>query len=103
MPRPSYRAAPKRRTRAAPAAEHLHNSHVEATDSAHGPQKIHKILAAAGLGSRREMEELIRAGKVKVNGVLARVGMRVRPGDLIKVGRRQVTVRDSSGQPRIIA
>src|SRR4029079_8653199 len=29
--------------------------------------------------------------------------MRVQSGDVIKVGRRQVTVRDSSGQPRIIA
>ncbi|MEO8627190.1 MAG: 23S rRNA pseudouridine(2605) synthase RluB [Betaproteobacteria bacterium] len=72
-------------------------------DAAHGPQKIHKILAAAGLGSRREMEELIRAGKVKVNGDIALVGMRVAPGDLIKVGRRQVTVRDSTEVPRIIA
>ena len=61
-----------------------------------GPQKIHKVLAQAGLGSRREMEELIRAGKVKVNGALAQVGMRVQPGDVIRVGRRQVTVRDST-------
>jgi 23S rRNA pseudouridine2605 synthase len=84
--------------------EHLNHAQVEAADSAHGPQKIHKILAAAGLGSRRAMEELIRAGKVKVNGALAQVGMRVQPGDVIRVGRRQVTVRDNSGQqPRIIA
>jgi 23S rRNA pseudouridine2605 synthase len=103
MPRPSHRAASNRRTRSAPAAEHLNHAQVEVADPAHGPQKIHKILAAAGLGSRREMEELIRAGKVKVNGVLAQVGMRVQPGDVIRVGRRQVTVRDSSGQPRIIA
>jgi 23S rRNA pseudouridine2605 synthase len=103
MSRPSHRAAPNRRTRSAPAAEHLDHSQIDAADAAHGPQKIHKILAAAGLGSRREMEELIRAGKVKVNGELAQVGMRVQSGDVIKVGRRQVTVRDSSGQPRIIA
>ena len=103
MPRPPHRAASNRRTRSAPAAEHLNHAQVEAADGGHGPQKIHKILAAAGLGSRREMEELIRAGKVKVNGTLAQVGMRVQSGDVIRVGRRQVTVRDSSGQPRIIA
>ena len=103
MPRPSHRAASNRRARSAPPAEHVNHAQVEAGDSPHGPQKIHKILAAAGLGSRREMEELIRAGKVKVNGALALVGMRVQPGDVIRVGRRQVTVRDSSGQPRIIA
>jgi 23S rRNA pseudouridine2605 synthase len=67
-----------------------------------GPQKIHKVLAQAGLGSRREMEELIRAGKVKVNGALAQVGMRVQAGDVIRVGRRQVTVRDDSKLQRII-
>jgi 23S rRNA pseudouridine2605 synthase len=103
MPRPSHRAASNRRTRSAPPAEHVNHAQLETADSPHGPQKIHKILAAAGLGSRREMEELIRAGKVKVNGALAQVGMRVQPGDVIRVGRRQVTVRDSSGQPRIIA
>ena len=68
-----------------------------------GPQKIHKVLAQAGFGSRRAMEDLIRAGKVKVNGALAQVGMRVQAGDLIRVGRRQVTVRDESDKlPRVI-
>jgi 23S rRNA pseudouridine2605 synthase len=74
----------------------------EGLDAASGPQKIHKVLAQAGLGSRREMEELIRIGKVKVNGALAQVGMRVQPGDVIRVGKRQVTVRDSARLPRII-
>lgn len=69
---------------------------LDTLDSHSGPQKIHKVLAQAGLGSRREMEELIRAGKVKVNGAQAQVGMRVQAGDLIRVGRRQVTVRDDS-------
>src|SRR5512145_67734 len=68
----------------------------EIAEAGSGPQKIHKVLAQAGLGSRREMEELIRAGKVKVNGALAQLGMRVQAGDLIRVGRRQVTVRDDS-------
>jgi 23S rRNA pseudouridine2605 synthase len=74
----------------------------ETAEAGGGPQKIHKVLAQAGLGSRREMEELIRAGKVKVNGTLAQVGMRVQAGDVIRVGRRQVTVRDDSKLPRII-
>lgn len=76
--------------------------HSETLDAGSGPQKIHKVLAQAGLGSRREMEELIRAGRVKVNGSLAQVGMRVQPGDVIRVGKRQVTVRDSAKLPRII-
>lgn len=76
----------------------------DANDSADSQvsQKIHKVLAAAGLGSRREMETLIREGKVKVNGEAAQLGMRVQAGDVIRVGRRQVTVRDDSKLPRVI-
>ncbi len=91
------RDASVNRRRPAPAVEPA-----EGLDGVSGPQKIHKVLAQAGLGSRREMEELIRAGKVKVNGALAQVGMRVQPGDVIRVGKRQVTVRDSTRLPRII-
>jgi len=97
-----YRSWPSRRTRPQAAS----TGDPEAAlglDASQGPQKIHKILAAAGLGSRREMEELIRAGKVKVNGGVAHLGMRVQPGDVIRVGKRQVTVRDSAKLPRIIA
>lgn len=48
-------------------------------------QKLQKVLADAGLGSRREMEELMRAGDVTVNGVAAGVGARVGPRDSIRV------------------
>jgi 23S rRNA pseudouridine2605 synthase len=65
-------------------------------------QKLQKVLAQAGLGSRREMEELIRAGKVLVNGVPAGVGTRVNPDDLVKVGRRQIRFKLSARLPRVI-
>ena len=55
----------------------------EAADPAHGPQKIHKILAASGLGSRREMEELIIAGRESVNGEPAHIGQRILPADAV--------------------
>jgi 23S rRNA pseudouridine2605 synthase len=99
----SFASRPPRNARRANAARFdVESEPLAVPDTGHGPQKIHKVLAAAGLGSRREMEELIRAGKVKVNGALAQVGMRVQPGDVIRVGKRQVTVRDSSRLPRII-
>ncbi len=75
---------------------------VLAAEPAGPTQKIHKILAQSGLGSRREMEEMIRAGKVTVNGVDAIVGMRVNAGDVLRVGRRQVTVREHAAPVRII-
>ncbi|MFO1321500.1 MAG: pseudouridine synthase [Burkholderiales bacterium] len=73
------------------------------TPAANGQsQKLQKVLAQAGLGSRREMEELIEAGKVLVNGVPATLGMRVSPDDLVKVGRRQLRFKLSARLPRVI-
>jgi 23S rRNA pseudouridine2605 synthase len=63
---------------------------------------LQKVLAQAGLGSRREMEELIAAGKVLVNGEPATLGMRVSPDDLVKVGRRQLRFKLSARLPRVI-
>jgi 23S rRNA pseudouridine2605 synthase len=40
-------------------------------------QRLQKVLAQAGIGSRRACEELIAAGQVTVNGVVARLGQRV--------------------------
>src|SRR5688500_11194411 len=50
--------------------------------------KLQKVLAQAGLGSRREMEELIAAGKVTVNGKVAQLGDRVAAQDSVRVGKR---------------
>ncbi|WP_372527147.1 pseudouridine synthase [Piscinibacter sp.] len=65
--------------------------------------KLHKVLAQAGIGSRRDMEELILAGKVTVNGQPAHVGQRISFGDHIKVDGRPVKVRIVPPPPRIIA
>jgi 23S rRNA pseudouridine2605 synthase len=43
------------------------------------PERVQKVLAAAGLGSRRQCEALIAAGRVRVNGVTARLGDRADP------------------------
>ena len=65
-------------------------------------QKLHKVLAQSGLGSRRAMEELIHAGKVKVNGAPAALGQRVTTEDLIQVGRRQIKFQVTTRLPRVI-
>jgi 23S rRNA pseudouridine2605 synthase len=91
------------------------------TPSAKG-ERLQKVLAAAGLGSRRHCEELILAGRVEVDGkVVTELGTRVRPGrqqirvDGVRLRRpRRVyyalnkpagvvcTNRDPSGRPRAI-
>ncbi len=65
-------------------------------------QKLQKVLAQAGLGSRRAMEELIEAGKVKVNGEAATIGQRVTSEDLIQFGRRRIQFKVTTRLPRVI-
>lgn len=55
-------------------------------------EKLQKVLAQAGLGSRRLMEEWIAEGRVSVNGEPATLGMRVVEGDLVKAARRTIHV-----------
>lgn len=54
------------------------------------PERLHKVMAQAGLASRRHSEELIQAGRVTVNGqVVIQLGTKVTPGkDLIEVDGR---------------
>lgn len=54
------------------------------------PQRLHKLLALAGLGSRREMEELIQNGRITINGKVAEVGAAVVPGDVVRFDSRPV-------------
>ena len=65
-------------------------------------EKLHKILAQAGLGSRRAMEEHIRAGEVTVNGRVAAIGDRVTAADRIRVGERQVRWPQQEQLPRVL-
>jgi len=52
-------------------------------------EKLQKILARAGYGSRRELEHWIAAGRVRVNGKRAAIGLRVAAGDVVHVdGKR---------------
>ncbi len=51
-------------------------------------EKLQKVLARAGLGSRRTMEQWIKAGRVRVNGEIAQLGRRVVPEDTIRVDGR---------------
>jgi len=84
-------------------------------------ERLQKVLASAGWGSRRGCEDLIRAGRVRVNGALATLGISVEGGDRIEVDGRPVvleelvylmlhkpiglltTVRDPGGRPTVMS
>ena len=66
------------------------------------PQRLHKVLAAAGLGSRREIEEWIVAGRISVNGEPADVGQKVGPGDRVRVNGKLMPIRFQPRVPRVL-
>ena len=51
-------------------------------------ERIQKVLAQAGLGSRRSLEQRIADGMVKVNGEVAQIGQSVKSGDKIEIDGR---------------
>ena len=58
------------------------------------PVRLNKYLSEAGVCSRREADRLIESGRVTVDGQRARTGMRITPGQVVKVGRKVVSKQD---------
>lgn len=61
-------------------------------------ERLQKVLARAGLGSRREIEGWIRAGRITVNGAPAELGATVSAKDHVRVDGRPVTITDAASQ-----
>jgi 23S rRNA pseudouridine2605 synthase len=66
------------------------------TDASPPPQRLQKALAALGLGSRRAIEDWIRAGRVQVDGRPADLGQRVGPQSRVTVDGRAVDLAGAS-------
>jgi pseudouridine synthase len=64
-------------------------------------EKLQKVLARAGLGSRREIEEWIAEGRVKVNGKVAKLGDRVTPQDKLLVDGKKIAA-DTAQPPQYL-
>lgn len=54
------------------------------------PLRLQTFLARAGVASRRKAEELIRQGRVRVNGAVATLGQKVSPKDVVEVDGKRV-------------
>ena len=61
--------------------------------TATGAVRLQKLLAEAGLGSRRVVEEWIRAGRVTVAGRKARLGDRAAPGDDVRLDGKRLSLK----------
>jgi 23S rRNA pseudouridine2605 synthase len=62
-------------------------------------ERLQKVLSRAGLASRREVEDWIRAGRITVNGEPAILGTRVTPSDQLRLDGRLIRQRDTSSGP----
>lgn len=58
-----------------------------------GPERVQKVLARIGVGSRRASEDLIAQGRVTVNGQVVELGARIGPDDELAVDGVVYTTR----------
>ena len=65
-------------------------------------QRLHKLMALAGLGSRRDMEELVISGRVTVNGQPAVQGQGVTPYDVVRLDSRPIKLPFEAELPQVL-
>lgn len=83
--------------RATPKAAVAEPAQVDDEDVVVKGEKLHKVLARAGIGSRREMERWIEAGRLEIDGAKATLGDRIFDGQKIKLDGKLVDL--AVGQP----
>jgi 23S rRNA pseudouridine2605 synthase len=65
-------------------------------------ERLQKLLAAAGLGSRRQIEGWIDAGRLSVNGRIARLGERALASDRIELDGKVLALKQPGARPRVL-
>lgn len=59
------------------------------TGPTHKPERLQKIMASAGLGSRRALEKRIKAGDVRINNTVASLGQLATSGDIVSLDDKE--------------
>jgi 23S rRNA pseudouridine2605 synthase len=75
---------------------------VDETTTPEPTQRLHKLMALAGLGSRRDMEEMIASGRVTINGETAKVGAGVTQYDIVRVDSRPLKLNFEPELPQVL-
>jgi 23S rRNA pseudouridine2605 synthase len=70
-------------------------------DEADKGEKLQKVLAHLGLGSRRQIEGWIEEGRLTIDGLMARLGDRVRGGQAVRLDGKSVAL-DAASQVRVL-
>lgn len=95
MARPFKRQTPIYQRSPAPSASDSDNSHLPT-------QRLHKLLALSGLGSRRDMEQLIASGRVTINGKVATQGASVNERDVVRLDSRILHLSFAPELPKVL-
>jgi 23S rRNA pseudouridine2605 synthase len=64
--------------------------------------KLHKLLAQIGIASRREIEELIMAGRISVNGEPAHIGQRILHTDQVRMNGKPLKLPVAAPKTRVL-
>ena len=80
----------------------LKRAEADAAPAARLEERLHKVLAQAGLGSRRALEQRIADGMVKVNGEVAQLGSSVKGGDRIELDGKTFVASALSEPSRVL-
>ena len=72
--------------------------------AARAGERVQKVLARLGHGSRREIEQWMAAGRIRINGRPAQPGARIAPGDVVELDGRRLSLAGSGPRPlRVLA
>jgi 23S rRNA pseudouridine2605 synthase len=66
------------------------------------PERLQKLLASAGFGSRRAIEDWIRAGRITVNGAVAELGLRASSADDIRLDGKALSLVSRAAQHELL-
>jgi 23S rRNA pseudouridine2605 synthase len=91
--RPPRKAGPRSATPRKPASSH---------DDKAPTDRIQKVMSAAGIGSRREVERWIREGRLKVNGSVPELGLKLGERDRITLDDRPVRLRADAKESHVL-